>query len=482
MDRRSFLRGLGSIAVALPTLEVMLDSHGEAYADGTAIPKRFLVVFGGHSLGADGDTLHDLYVPDTVGAGYDLKTALAPLAPVKNDVSIVSGLKIPWAAENSGMIPAGGRSDEFHIQSLCPLFTGMRNVAAKTRTLAGPTADQVVANVIATDTKFKTLNYQVQAAWYLSVSAPYGRDIMSAKTDSTGKVQEVPATISPRAAFDGLFTGFTGTDPAAIAKAAFELKKRKSILDLVRGNTERLLPRLGKVDQTRLQRHLDELRDLERRINAIAPPTTEVCKKPADPGADPTVGGSNETTGGSMGFDVSKGYSNEDLRAKVFCDLITMAFACDLARSGSLMITMAQSHMNMYPLIGAPYDMHEVGHAMKTPDVSKGIAWHIKQFAYLVQRLGETPDGAGKLLDNSALVYINEGGHGRDPEGAKDNSAHSTERMAALIAGRAGGLKPGKHIVATGKHPVNVTNSAMKAVGVDKNLGEVTGVIPELFV
>ena len=321
----------------------------------------------------------------------------------------------------------------------------------------------------------------MQAGWYLSVSAPYGRDLMSCKKDSTGKLVEVAGNTSPRAAFDGLFTGFSGTDPVAIEKAAFELKKRKTILDLVRGNTERLMPRLGKVDQARLQRHLDEIRDLERRIASIAPTVTDVCKKLPDPGADPMLGGDNATTGGASGFDVSKGYSNEDLRAKIFCDLITMAFACDMARSGTLMLTMAQSHMNMHPLIGAPYDMHEVGHAMKTPDVSKGIAWHTKQFAYLVQKLGETPDGAGKLLDSSALVYINEGGHGRDPEGAKDNSAHSTERMAALIAGRAGGMKQGKHIVATGKHPVNVTNSAMKAVGVEKDLGEVTGVIPELF-
>jgi len=481
MDRRTFLRGLGTVAVGLPTLEIMLNSHGEAHADGHAIPKRFMVVFGGHSLGADGDTLHNLYVPDKVGADYDLKTALLPLATVKNDVSVVSGLKIPWAAENGGAIPSGGRSDDFHIQSLCPLFTGMRNVAAKTRRLNGPTADQVVADAIATGVKFKTLNYQVQAGWYLSVSAPYGRDIMSCKLDSTGKLVEVPATVSPRAAYDGLFTGFAPKDPLAADKAAFELKRRKSILDLVRGNAERLMPRLGKVDQQRLQRHLDEIRDLERRIAAIPPTITDVCNKLPDPGADPALGGNNETNGGA-GFDVSKGYSNEELRARVFCDLIVMAFACDMARTGTLMLTMAQSHMNMHPLIGVPYDMHEVGHAMKTPDVSRGIAWHVKHYAYLVQKLKETPEGAGSLLDHSAVMYVNEGGHGYDPEGVKSNSAHSTERMAALIAGRAGGLKPGKHVVATGKHPVNVTNSAMKAVGVEKNLGEVTGIIPELFV
>jgi len=77
---------------------------------------------------------------------------------------------------------------------------------------------------------------------------------------------------------------------------------------------------------------------------------------------------------------------------------------------------------------------------------------------------------------------LNEGGHGLDTATAKQNSSHSTENMAALIAGRAGGLKPGKHAVAAGKQPANVLVSAMGAVGVGGGtLGEVSGNIPELF-
>lgn len=486
MHRRTFLRGLGSLAVALPTLEIMLNSHGEALADGTPLPKRFLVCFDGQSLGGDGDPIHNFYVPDTVGANYDLKQALVPLGDygnIKNEISVVSGLKIPWAGENSGMIPAGGRSDDFHIQSLCPLFTGMRNKAASDSTLMGPTSDQVVAEAIAGDTKFRTLNYQVQAAWYLSVSAPYGRDIMSVKKDTSGALQKVPGVISPKEAYDGLFSGFVPTDPKAAEKAAFDLKRRKSILDVVHQNTEKLIPRLGKADQVRLQRHFDEIRDLERRIALIPPVATDVCKQPPDPGADPALGGDNASNGGDAMFDVNKGYSDEDTRARVFCDMIVMAFACDLSRAGTLMFTMAQSHMNTYKITGMPWDQHELGHSApeKTKAVSAQIAWHMKHFGYLVSKLRDTPDGAGKLIDSSAVVMLHEGGHGWDPQGVKDNSSHSTERMACLIAGRAGGLKPGQHVVATGKHPVNVINSAMKAVGVEKDLGEVTGVIPELF-
>src|SRR6185312_10623301 len=120
---------------------------------GAPIPKRYLVCFGGQSLGGDGDPLHNDYVPSTVGPNYDLKSALAPLGPVKSEVSVVSGLSIPTA--NGGAVPAGGRRDDFHVSSLSPLLSGVRspqNTAA-----AGVTSDQLVADAIGGSTVFKSL-------------------------------------------------------------------------------------------------------------------------------------------------------------------------------------------------------------------------------------------------------------------------------------------------------------------------------------
>src|SRR5690349_12276850 len=93
IGRRAMLRGLGGVAVALPALEIM----GEHSARAQSFPKRYLVCFGGTSLGGDGDPLHNDYVPSTVGANYDVKSALAPLEPIKSEVSVVSGLSIPTA-------------------------------------------------------------------------------------------------------------------------------------------------------------------------------------------------------------------------------------------------------------------------------------------------------------------------------------------------------------------------------------------------
>jgi hypothetical protein len=147
---------------------------------------------------------------------------------------------------------------------------------------------------------------------------------------------------------------------------------------------------------------------------------------------------------------------------------------------------MFQSHMNVFALCGAHCDLHELGHngdpvIRGTLAVSKMIAWHMKHFGYLIGKLRDTPEGAGKLIDNVAALMLHEGGHGLDTATGKMNSTHSTENMACLIAGRAGGLKPGQHVVATGKYPANVVISAMKAVGLPETLGEVSGAIPGLF-
>lgn len=483
LSRRSVLRGLGGAAIALPALEIMLNRHGDAYAAGDRIPRRFLVAFNGQSLGADKDPVHNSYVPDIVGPDYDLKIATMPLGGydgIKSDVSIVSGLRIPYNTGNG--IPPAGWDLGFHTSALGPLLTGVRNKGPDDFPGGnGPTADQLVADAIGGSTVFKSLTYQVQAAWYLSGgSAPYGRDILSYKLDGNMNPIPNPGQVSPRAAFDSLFTGFIPPDPAEAAAKAYELAKRKSIIDLVRGDFEVLIPQLGKADQERLERHLDEIRDLEKRLGAVAPDATEHCTMLPDPGPDPAVGGDNESVSGDN-FDVNNGWSDETARAQIFHDLIHMAFVCDLTRSVALLYTMAQSHMNIHPIVGHAYDQHELGHSgLGTQEVSKVIAWHVDLFAQLVSKIRDTPEGDGSLLDNCALVLLHEGGHGYDPAGA-ENSSHSTENMACMIAGRAGGLKHGIHVVAQDMHPVHVLNTAMRAVGVDQDLGEVVGFIPDLL-
>ena len=124
LDRRAVLKGLGGITLGLPLLEAMVDSK-TAFAQ-SAPPMRYLVFFNGQSQGADGDSSPSQVVPTVVGPNWDARLALDNLKTLTGEISVISGLKIPTSSENGGSIPAGGRSDDFHVTSLSPLLSGVR--------------------------------------------------------------------------------------------------------------------------------------------------------------------------------------------------------------------------------------------------------------------------------------------------------------------------------------------------------------------
>jgi hypothetical protein len=461
LSRRTLLRGLGGIGIALPALEAMLPRGASAQA-APVIPNRFVLSYAGIPGSAEGSG--PLMVPTKVGAAYDLPRALAPIGTLnmQSDVSIVTGLKVPW--DTGSGVPAGGRSIYYHFNTLGPQVSGKRGPSSRNGAPAGITADQIVANSNAGSTPFKCLALRVQAVDYDSNTATTGDDMsMSWK----GAGQRVDPIFSPTSAFQSLFSNFTPTDPASVRAAQAALAQRKSVLDLVDWNSQRVLPTLGSADQLRLQAHFDAIRDLEMRI-ASMPVPMGACVKPATPPSDPSIG---------------SGYSNEEQRAQTMAGILAMALACDLTRSATFQLTQWKCYMGMSGIDGKNTDMHSMTHAPDANGVSDAIAWHVKQFTRLAAALKAIPEVDGTtVLDHTAMVMCMEGGNGYDPEGGANNMPHSTENMSCLMAGRAGGLKPGKHVVATGKHPANVVISAMNAVGVSGGLGEVSGQVADLFV
>jgi hypothetical protein len=488
LPRRTFLRGLGGAAVALPMLEIMLDPAGQALAGGDALPLRYLLCFGGFSLVTDGSPLGDEYVPSATGLGYPLGAGLAPLADhgVQDRVSVVSGLSIPsqLAQDENAAIPAAGRTVHFHAH-VNPVVSGMRSApwtAADTHipTVTGPSSDQIVAEALGSATAFPSLAYRAQALLYNTGTYPMNRDTISYRRGQTGEIERVVPVVSPRQAYDALFLGFVPTDPAEAAAKALELDRRRSVLDLVDRRMGGLVDRLGASDQARLQRHFDEVRALEQRLDATGPDVGGECQQLPDPGVDPPLGGEPAS---EEDYDVNAGYSDEDLRLRLLCDLMHMAFTCDLTRVGSLMFTMFQSFMNVGPISGHAFGLHDLSHKGQVWQLADVIAWHVDHFAYLVAKLRDTPEGAGTVLDNCAVLLLNEAGGGVSYENGSPWSAHSTDNMAMLVAGGAGGLRQGEHVVAPAglDHPGNVILTAMHAVGVNEDFGEVTGVIEELL-
>ena len=489
LSRRFLLRGLGGASIALPFLDLMTPRKAQA-----AIPLRYVACFAGTSLGS---THGDLVVPKSVGEKWELPRALMPLggqaadakvpwASLQKDVTVVSGLKIPWGANDA--IPPGGRPIKFHSSTPCPLFSGVRALARidagySSSQVMGSTSDQIVADVIGAGRPFRSLEYRVQAQQYREPEPNKGR--MSWRRDpASGQVTPNNPIASPRIAFEQLFRGFSANPAGDMAPtpASLALAQDRSVLDLVRSSADSLMIKLGKGDKQRLQRHFDEIRDLERRIAATGgtavPPA---CKKLGDPGADPGTEIRREDANLGEGDGRANGWSNEEKRATVMCELLAMALACDQTRVATLMFTYVQSFMSMKYIMDQDIDLHDTGHHFSPaePWMAQGLAWHIRHWAYLLDKMRATPDGDGTLLDHSVVLFLTEGGFGTDPE-TRGRSSHSSENMMVLVAGRAGGLRPGRHVVAKDRHPGSVLAAAMGAVGVTGGLGEVKDALTDL--
>jgi len=505
LPRRTLLRGLGGVAVGLPVLECMLNGNGDAYAQAAgALPKRYCIVFAGQALGGDGweedkyqvagtrKTESGHFIADTpAGGGYAVTTPLKPLDALglMGDFSMVSNLKIPWNANSveAADVPAGGAFRDFHGGGASPLLCGTRSPSSSFKA-ASITSDQIVAGL--NKTTQNSLVLRAQPSWYLSGSEFAGRQYIS--YGAGGKAIE--AQINPSIVYHSLFDAFVPKDMGQQAQHDFDLRARKSVLSLITEKRDRVLSRLGAADKVRLGEHFDQIRDLETRLAAMPPTAGDQCQKPTAPADNLMVGGDNAGSGSDeIGTDT--GYSDEDARARMLADLIHMAFVCDITRVATLQITVFQSHMNVFKIstdFGVPIraDLHENGHngdanTRGQLPVSMCLGWHIGHYAYLMDKLKKTPEGAGTLLDSSVMVFMPEAGHGIQLNDAtSDFATHSVDRMVLLVGGgTAGGLKPGRHIVAPdGTHPGNVLISAMQAAGyTDDKFGEVSGKFADLF-
>lgn len=508
LHRRALLRGVGGVALALPLLECMLDRNGTRVAGAVAgaqengLPKRYGIVFAGQALGGDGfpkdqqrirgevyTEAGHFIVPPEVGAGYTITTPLQPLASLVDDFTLISNLAIPFdrTSAEPDAVPPGGAYRDFHGGGCSPLISGVRSTSPEFRA-GGVTSDQVVAGLHRGQTLFDSLVLRAQPSWYLDGSSFSGRQYISYDENA----ERIEAQVSPQIAFESLFSGFSPDDSAAAAALDFRKRARKSVLDLIDGKRDRVLSGLSQRDRERVERHYDELRALELRLDGAVDLSAGECQLPTSPGDDPAIGGDNAGAG-SDSLQTSTGYSEEGARTRALMDLVHMALVCDLTRSFSLQITVFQSHMNAHPIsveMGLPIlaDLHEVGHNGDVDNkgqlaVSTCLGWHIGHYGYFLDKLKNTPEGDGNLLDSSAVFFMPEAGHGTQLNDATtENQTHSVEQMVLLLAGRAGGLTPRGHFDAAGYHPANALVSGMQAVGYEGDaLGEVSGGIPELF-
>jgi hypothetical protein len=404
LDRRTFLRGaaLGATAaIGLPTLEAMLDPHGEALASGAPLPRRLGVFFFGNGVRLD------RWTPSATGANYPLSEALRPLVNVRDHVNVVSGYRA-----KAGYGRRGHHDGCAAILSGIPFIELPHESSSYSSKFGGPSIDQVAADRIGAGTTFPSVQLAVSKR-VIGSEGPTLRYLSHRGPDSP-----LEPEFSPRAVFQRLFGNFTPastTDPTA--------GLRSNVLDLVKDDLRRLEARLGTLDRQRLDAHLTGISQLQREIAALPPMVTTQCALPGDPGVENVDADGNEPL---------------EAVSRAMADLVAVAFACDLTRVVTLQLTGSVGYTT-YHMFGQTRGNHDLSHEASERDaVHAGVVWNVQQFAYLLEKLKATPEARGTLLDSSVWLFTSD---------VAEGETHSSDDYPILVAGGGGGaLKyPGVH-------------------------------------
>jgi hypothetical protein len=388
IPRRTVLRGLGA-SVALPLLDAMIPS-ATALAQTPGVPRRrFGAVF------IPNGAIVEQWTPTSEGTGFEFTPILKPIERFKDRVVVVSNLTRanPGVVEGDHAISAAG-----WLTGVYPKRTEAEDV------LAGTTIDQVVAARIGQDTPIPSLELATTdftgyvGACTSGFSCAYTNTI-SWSTPTT----PLPMEINPRVVFERLF-GRPGTD----AERAARRRRDRSILDLLAEQAADLRRGLAAPDRARVGDYLDNLREIERRIQRAEQRTSTDIPSITLPVGIPDV--------------------FEEHLALMY-ELLTVTLQADLTRVFTFM-TDRELSQRTYPEIGVTEQHHTVSHHGNDPlnieKVARINTYHVEQFGRFLTRLQDTPDGDGSLLEHTMLCY---GG------GMGNPNQHASDPLPLLIAG-----------------------------------------------
>lgn len=407
LSRRTMLRGVvggTTVALALPALEAMLNSNGDAHADGSALPQRLLTWFWGNGVALNdssngGGGLR--FSPQATGPGYELTPQLEPFAAVRDYVSVMSGFEVGAAYQHRR-----GHHDGCVLFSGHPFIELPPNGANYASKFGGPTVDQVAANAIGDQTYLPSIQLAV------SKRIVRGEGPTLEFLSHRGPDEPLQQIFDPREAWERLFGSFTVPDDPT-------KPHRLAGLDAVRDDVQRLKQRVGTADRQRLDAHLESIAQVHSQLDALAP----VCEIPPQPTQD------NEDVDGQ-----------EQLAPvnRAMAELIALAFTCDVVRVVSVQFT-GSVGSPVFADVGATMGHHGMTHDAGFNDlIDDTTIYTMQQLAVLLEGLAAVPEGAGNVLDNSCLLASSD---------ASSGLTHSVSDMPIIVAGGGGGslVHPGVH-------------------------------------
>jgi len=449
LSRRTLLRGAGA-AIALPLLDSMLPAQTPTRKTAAAARTRFAaieIVHGSAGSTMDGSAKH-YWSPTGEGADFEISPTLKSLEPYRDYLTIVSGTDLNNA---SALSPREEGAD--HTRSSAVFLTAAHpKMTEGSDIYLGPSIDQIYAQKAGQETPLPSIQLAIEDVGSLSGACGYGYSCVYANTISwASPTQPLPMEIDPRVAFERLFG-----DGATPAERLARRQADRSILDTIRQELTRLTKNLDASDRSRLNDYLDNVREIEARIQKV-----EKFNASGEQRALPEA-------------PVGVPDSFEE-HVKLMFDLQVLAFMTDTTRISSFKLSRDVSS-RVYPESGVKQPFHGLSHHGENPETIAQFAklnqYHVTKAAYFIDKLKNTPDGDGNLLDHSLVLY-------GSPMG--DSNIHDHKHLPIFLAGKANGqLRGNQHFRAPDGTPMaNLLLSVLHKLGADDvtNIGDSTGAL-----
>jgi hypothetical protein len=430
LPRRTFLRGLG-VAVGLPFLESM----APAMTSLAKSPARPPLRFGGVYL--PNGCVMDNWTPKTTDGSLEITPVIKPLEPFRDRLTLVGNLT-----------RAGGKASTDHAVSSAGWLSGALAKQTEAEDIkVGISIDQVLAKSVGQETPFPSLEFATEDfSGYVGGCVP-GYSCAYMNTISwASETQGLPMEIDPRAAFERMF-GRAGSP----ADRRIRRNEDRSILDSILQEARALQTKVGAPDRVRLDNYLDNIREIERRIQL-----TEARNATAVTALDAPLG-------------IPESF---DAHMTLMFDLLVVAYQSDLTRIFTFM-TGREASQRTYPALGFKETHHDISHhargAEKMRQHTAINIYFATFFAAFLEKLRNSPEADGNLLDYSLIAF---------GAGMSDGQAHDSYPLSFSVVGGAGGqVKGNRFVIAPEMTPIgNVWVGVASLFGhpIDR-IGESTG-------
>ena len=436
LHRRTFLRGMGA-TLALPLLDSMIPAR-TLLAQTAAKPlPRLGFVYVPHGA------IMDKWTPAAVGGGFEYTPILKPLEPFRDYVNVVSGLGHKAA-------------DTTAVHSLSPTtwLSGVRPKATQgVDAFAGVTADQIAAQSIGQDNALPSMELATEDHSGLigSCDRDYGCIYMNTLSWRTPETP-LPMEINPRKVFERMF-GQGGSPSERLAR----IQEDRSILDAITKEASALQLQLGPSDRQTMNQYLENVREIERRIQRAEKSQGDAdLQLPARPAGVP--------------FDFEE-------HVALMYELMALSYQANITRVITFMVSREVSNRT-YTQVGVTDGHHAISHHQNRAEkMAKNVliqTFNVNQFKGFLEKLKSMPDGDGSLLDHTLLLY---------GSNMSNSNAHDHYPLPNLVVGGAAGkMKGGRHLKYEDHTPMtNLLVTMLDKVGVkQESLGDSTGTLENL--